>query len=173
MVRVHLHFVIALYRFGAIHKVRTLRFRNTLPSRIRARISFFKRRYGRYVFCELQSIKEPHTTLQNKETTVPSYRKMSNQNKNNSPVIKIALFNCTGGWEWIILAIWMAHSFYFIFGLGRTCEIKSWRTYAYSWTSPSPIRASMRLTGLPLHPLTFISKFLHILLTTVHFTDRN
>ena len=37
------------------------------------------------MFCELISIKEPQTTLQNKETSAQSYRKMSNQNTKKSP----------------------------------------------------------------------------------------
>ena len=45
------------------------------------------------IFCEFLSIKEPQT-LQNKETTVQSYQKMSNQNTNKSLGIKFALFNC-------------------------------------------------------------------------------
>ena len=48
------------------------------------------------IFCELLSIKEPQTNLQNKETTVQSYRKTSNQNTKKSPGIEFALFNCAG-----------------------------------------------------------------------------
>ena len=33
------------------------------------------------IFCELLSIKEPQTMLQNKETTAQRYRKMSIQNR--------------------------------------------------------------------------------------------
>ena len=51
------------------------------------------------IFCELLLIKEPQTTLQNKETTVPSYRQMSNQNTTKSPGIEFALFKCTGEME--------------------------------------------------------------------------
>ena len=47
------------------------------------------------MFCELLSIKEPHITLQNKETTVQSYQKMSNQNTKKSPGIEFVLFKCT------------------------------------------------------------------------------
>ena len=46
------------------------------------------------IFCEILSIKEPQT-LQNKETTVQSYQKISNQNTKKSPGIEFALFNCT------------------------------------------------------------------------------
>ena len=41
-------------------------------------------------------MKELQTLLQNKETTVQSSRKMSNQNTKKSPGIKVALFNGTG-----------------------------------------------------------------------------
>ena len=46
-------------------------------------------------FCELLSIKEPQTTLQNKETTVQSCRKMLNKNAKKSPEIEGAIFKCT------------------------------------------------------------------------------
>ena len=48
------------------------------------------------IFRELLSIKETQTTLQNKETTVQSYRKISNQNAKKSPGIEVVLFICTG-----------------------------------------------------------------------------
>ena len=41
-------------------------------------------------------MKELQTLLQNKETTVQSSRKMSDQNTKKSPGIKVALFNGTG-----------------------------------------------------------------------------
>ena len=37
------------------------------------------------IFCELLSIKESKTSLQNKENTGQRYRKMSNQNIKKSP----------------------------------------------------------------------------------------
>ena len=48
------------------------------------------------IFRELLSIKETQTTLQNKETTVQSYRKTSNKNAKKSPGIEVVLFICTG-----------------------------------------------------------------------------
>ena len=50
---------------------------------------------NRDIFCELLSIKELLTTLQNKETTLQSYRKMSNQSTSKRPGIEFTLFNCT------------------------------------------------------------------------------
>ena len=47
------------------------------------------------IFCELLSIKEPQTNLQNKETTVQSYRKMLSQNTKKNLDTEFALFNCT------------------------------------------------------------------------------
>ena len=44
------------------------------------------------IFCELLSIKEPQTILQNKETTVQSYRKMSNQNNQKEPWDQVCAF---------------------------------------------------------------------------------
>ena len=58
------------------------------------RILFFKE-YMTDIFCELLSTKEPQPTLQNKEPTVESYRKMLNQNSKKSLAIELALFNCT------------------------------------------------------------------------------
>ena len=48
------------------------------------------------IFCELLSIKEPQTTLLNKETTVQSYRKMSIQKHQEEPRHRSCTFNCTG-----------------------------------------------------------------------------
>ena len=48
------------------------------------------------IFCEFLAIKEPQTTLENKETTVQSYQKMSNQNTKNRPKVEFSLFNYTG-----------------------------------------------------------------------------
>ena len=57
--------------------------------------SIVYRRYDRDIFCELLSFKEPQTTLQNKETDVQSYQKMSNQNTKNSLRIEFVFYNCT------------------------------------------------------------------------------
>ena len=43
-----------------------------------------------------QAKKEPETALQNEETTIQSYQKMSNQNTKKSPGMEFALFDCTG-----------------------------------------------------------------------------
>ena len=59
------------------------------------RILFFKEDMVD-IFCKSLSIKEPQTTLQNKETTLQSYRKMSNKNTEKSHPIEGALFNCRG-----------------------------------------------------------------------------
>lgn len=91
---------------GVIHKVGTLRFHNFRPPlppvgahTILAYILFFKGDMTRYIFCELLSIKGSQTTLQNKETNVQSYGKMSNQNTRKVPGIEFSLFNCTGETE--------------------------------------------------------------------------
>ena len=48
------------------------------------------------IFYELLSIREPQTTLKNKDTTAQSYREMLNQNiTEKSPGIEFAHFNCT------------------------------------------------------------------------------
>ena len=65
------------------------------PPSASVRILFFKEDMVD-IFCKLLSIKEPQTTLQNKETTLQSYRKMSNKNTEKSQPIEGALFNWTG-----------------------------------------------------------------------------
>ena len=67
------------------------------------------------IFCELLSIKEPQTALQNKETTVQSYRKMSIQNTKKSLGIEDVLLTVRGRWEWTILVVWIAYLLYFCF----------------------------------------------------------
>ena len=74
-----------------------------LPS-TSVRILFFKGNMTD-IFCELLSIKEPQTTLQNKETTVQSYRKMSIQNTKKSLGIEVVLLTVRGRWEWTILVV--------------------------------------------------------------------
>ena len=67
------------------------------------------------IFCELLSIKEPQTALQNKETTVQSYRKMPFQNTKKSLGIEVVLLTVRGRLEWTILVVWIAHLLYFYF----------------------------------------------------------
>ena len=90
-----------------IHKVDLLRFCNfkplfplfvhilfslhrILPS-TSTRIIFFKEHLTD-IFCELLSIKEPQTMLQNKETTVQSYQKMLNLSTKKSPGVQGCTF---------------------------------------------------------------------------------
>ena len=85
---------------GVIHKVRALRFRNFKPSLPLCTCTYAFSLHPlpplvTCIFCELLSIKEPQATLQNKENSVQSYRRMSNQNTKKSPGIEFALFNCT------------------------------------------------------------------------------
>ena len=87
-------------------------------------------------FCELLSIKEPQTTLQNKETTVQSCRKMLNKNAKKSPEIEGAIFKCTREMEMDNFGHLNSSLYLFCFFLLRTCEKKLWRTYSYSWTFP-------------------------------------
>ena len=53
------------------------------------------------IFCELLSIKEPQKTLQNKETTVQSYRKMSIQNNKESLGMEVVLLTVGNGQFWL------------------------------------------------------------------------
>ena len=56
--------------------------------------------------------KEPQT-VQNKDTTVPNYWKMSNHNNKESPGIEFAFFRCTMGMGMDDIG-YMNSSFYFI-----------------------------------------------------------
>ena len=138
---------------GVIQKVRMLRFRNfrpPLPFTCTYAFSLdplcpeyertdiiFKRRHDRDIFCELLSIKEPETVLQNKETTLQIYRKMSNQNIKRSPRIRFALCRCTREMGMDNFG-YLNSSLYFISVFKGTCKKNLWRTYAYSRTFPSP-----------------------------------
>ena len=91
-----------------IHKVRTVRFLNFRPpSPCTCTYTFSLHRMWfvrenvseRDKFCELLSIKEPQTTLQNREATVQSCRKMLNKNAKKSPEIEGAIFERTGEME--------------------------------------------------------------------------
>ena len=78
--------------------------------------------------CEsrLSDWSRPQITLQNKDTTVQIYWKMSNQNTNNSRGIECALYNYTGN-----MGIDN-------FDCQQACVKKLWRTYGSSWTFPYP-----------------------------------
>ena len=73
-------YIISLHRLSSSTIVRILVFKGDMTD----------------TFCELLSIKEPRVTLQNKEATVQSYRKMSKQNTKKSPELEGVYFNCTG-----------------------------------------------------------------------------
>ena len=70
-----------------------------LSSSTSVRILFFKGDMTG-IFCELLSIKDLQTTLQNKETTVQSYRKMSIQSNKKSLGIKVVLLTVGNGQFW-------------------------------------------------------------------------
>ena len=158
-----------IFPYGVIHKVRTIRFCNfraLLPSYTCSYAfslypSSLIRAYGYYFlkkiwerYCELLPIKEPQTTLQNKETTVQNYWKIWNQNTKKIPGLDFALFNCTremGMHNFGYLNSWLS-LFYFYF---VTNPRNLWRMYVYSWTSPSPvlptlIQANTFLAGISL-----------------------
>ena len=88
------------------------------------------------IFCELLLIKEPQTTFGNKETTVQSYRKMSNQNTKNISGIKLALFNSTGekgmdNFGYLNSSLSLFY-FYFVTNLQYIYTLTTLMTYAYS-----------------------------------------
>ena len=118
---------------------------------MRVRIVFFKEDMTDEFF-ELLSTKEPQETLQNKETTVQNYRKMSNQYTNESPRIEFALFNCTremgignfGKSEYLNL-------FYFYFVTSLRRKFMAHVRLQLNFPLP-PIQASMLLAGRLLPP---------------------
>ena len=98
------------------------------------------------IFCELLSVKEPQTTLQNKETTVQSYRKMSIQNTKKSLSIEVVLLTVRGRWECTILVVWIAHLLYFYF----VTKLRK-KTMAY-------IRLQLKLPLPPIGSFSFQAK---------------
>ena len=102
------------------------------------------------MFCisKILSIKEPQTTLQNKETTVQSYHIMSNINTKENPEIEGAHFNCIGvmGLDSFGCLNSSFSLFYFYLAMNLRKKIYGMRTLAAE-TPPPPIRASMLLAG--------------------------
>ena len=120
----------ALLAFGVTHIERTLsfcKFRSPPP----CTYTYAFNLHPLPLFCELLSIKEPQTTLQNKETTVQSYRRISNQSTSKRPEIEIALLTVSKKWEWIISAVWIVPFILFLI-FDKPAKKTLWRTYAYS-----------------------------------------
>ena len=85
-----------------------------------------------------------------KETTVQGYL---NQNTKKSPGIEGAFLTIRGSWEWITLAVWIAHFIYVVSILYRTHEKILWCTLAAEHPPLlSPIQFSMFLAGPPIPP---------------------
>ena len=59
----------------------------------------------RDIFCELLSIKEPQTTLQNKEATTQNYKKFGIKIPRRALALSLRLLIVRGRWERMILAI--------------------------------------------------------------------
>ena len=72
-----------------------LTYNTSPPTRTSVRIVLFKEDMTD-IFCELLSIKEPQTTLQNKETMYNAIGKCRIKTPKKSPRIKFALSICTG-----------------------------------------------------------------------------
>ena len=102
------------------------------------------------MFCisKILSIKEPQTTLQNKETTVQSYHIMSNINTKKNPGIEGAHFNCIGvmGLDSFGSLNSSFSLFYFYLAMNLREKIYGMRTLTAE-TPPPHIRASMLLAG--------------------------
>ena len=96
----------------------------------------FEVRYDRDILYELLSIKEPERTIQNKETIVQSYWKMSDQNTKKIPGSRLRFLTVWERWEWIIFAVWIAHFHYFVLKFVMNLQKKLRLTYAYRWTFP-------------------------------------
>ena len=86
--------------------------------------------------------------LQNIETTVQSYQRMSNKNIKKGPGIEGALCNCMGKIRNYNFG-YQNSSFFKSFCFVLNWQKDIWCRYAYSCTSP-PIWASMLLDGPPL-----------------------
>ena len=96
------------------------------------------------IFCELLSIKEPQTTLQNKETTVQSYWKMLIQKTKKSLGIEVVLLTVPERWEWTILVVWISHLLYFYI----VTKLRKKNTMAY-------IRLQLKLPRPPIRSFSY------------------
>ena len=94
------------------------------------------------IFYELLSLTAP--TLQNKETTAQSYRKMLIQNTKKNLGIELVPLTVRGRWEWTILVVWIAHlklqkNNYCIYTLtAETPPCPNTSQYTFRWTILSP-----------------------------------
>ena len=109
----------------------------------------FKRRHDRDIFCELLSIKEPQTVLQNKETIYKSIGKCRIKIPKGALGSSLHFWDVQGRWEWIILAIWIAHFILFLSWKKPAKKIYGVCTLTAE-PSPLPIWASTLLAGLLL-----------------------
>ena len=109
-----------------------------------------------------------------KETTVQGYL---NQNTKKSPGIEGAFLTIRGSWEWITLAVWIAHFIYFVSILYRTHEKTLWCTLTAEHPPfLSPIQFSTFLAGPPI-PLRayllygwLLSSYLHSTCAALSFS---
>ena len=100
------------------------------------------------IFCELLSIKEPQTTLQNKGTNVQSYWKMSTQDTKKNFGIEVVLLTVRRRLELIILVVWIAHLLYSYFVTKLRKKIIAYVRLQLKRPLP-PIRTSAFLGGPP------------------------
>ena len=121
---------------GSSIKVPTLRFNNFRPQLLHTVLSYTSLPLVLAFFCELPSIKEPQTTLQNKENTVQSYRKCWFKRPRKALGSRLRFLTEWGRWEWILSAVFL--SLLYIYFVTNLWKKKLWRTYACSWTSPYP-----------------------------------
>ena len=122
-------------------------------------------------FCEFLSIREPQTTLQIKETTVQSHRKMSNQNTKKSPGIEFTLFNYTGDMEMNNSACLNSSLFLILFCNEPAKKYYDARTLT---VEPPPIGSSTLLAGssLPLPSVHTLCMTPDYLFKRKYFTDK-
>ena len=90
--------------------------------------------------------------LQNKKTTVQSYRKILNTNTKNSPVIEVALFDCTREMRMDNSVTNMGKKIMVYVRLQLNHAPSPYTTlYAFSWSTPAPIQAYYFINVLLCH----------------------
>ena len=139
------------------------------PPSTSAQILFFKEDMA-YKFCEFLSIWEPQTTLQIKETTVQSYRKITNQNTKKNPGIEFTLFNYTRDMERNNFDC-LNSSLSLILFCNEPAKKYDARTLT---VEPPPIGSSTLLAGpsIPLPSVHTLCMTPYYLFKRKHFTDK-
>ena len=114
----------------------------------------------RDILCELLSIKKPQTTLQNKVTPVQTIAKCWIKTPRRASKLSLRFLTVRKRWEWIILAVWIAHFRFFISTLQQTWKKKKKKKNGVRTLTAEPpppsLQTSAVLAGPPLPFLAYV-----------------